>query len=88
MLGASPGLVDYHMWPWFERLPTLEEMSGGLDPLQDCPKLRGWVKNMLNTEPVKQTQMPIHLHTEFLQSFATGYPAYDAGLNAAAAAKL
>ena len=79
LTGSSPNLVDYYIWPWMERLPAMHAISG-LDPLENCPKLQQWTRDMLQTRPVKETAMPTDLHVEFLQSFATGSPSYDAGL--------
>lgn len=33
-LGQNPGIVDYMIWPWMERLPSLPILSQGLLKVQ------------------------------------------------------
>ena len=75
-------MVDYHMWPWFERLPALTEITGGVELVSasSFPRLAAWMQAMWQTKPVKKTMMTTQLHVEFLTSYSTGEPAYDAGL--------
>ena len=70
------------MWPWFERLPASKQMSGGIEIVSasSYPQLAAWMDAMWKIEPVKKTMLPTHLHVEFLESFKTGTPAYNAGL--------
>ena len=76
-------MVDYHMWPWFERLPALQELTGEVmvDP-KLFPKLQRWMEAMLKAPAVRESWLPASLHMQFMMSFATGTPNYDAGLTA------
>ena len=77
-------MVDYHMWPWFERLPALQQITGDVivDP-QLFPKMSRWMAAMLEEPAVRESWLPTSLHLQFFVSFATGTPNYDAGLTAA-----
>ena len=76
-------MVDYHLWPWYERIPALEEITGETFlPKDKYPKLNRWIEAMLETPAVKDSWLPKSLHMEFFISFASGSPFYDAGLPA------
>lgn len=82
-------MVDYHIWPWYERIPALEEITQvEFLPQSQFPKLNRWIDAMLATPAVRDSWLPKSLHIDFFVSFATGTPDYDAGLPAAIGAKL
>ena len=74
-------MVDYHIWPWYERIPALEEITGlEFIPKDRFPKLNRWMEAMLRNPAVQDSWLPKELHIDFFVSFATGTPHYDAGL--------
>lgn len=81
--GNSVCMVDYMIWPWFERLPVTASMSEtGVDILPDdkFPNINSWMKRMLELEPVKETMFDAESHLEFYKSYAMGKPNYNYGL--------
>jgi len=80
--GEQPSILDIHVWPWFERLPTLEKFTG-VDtlPEEKFPKLKGWVKTMHELPAVQATRFSDDLHAEFITPYVTGGKRnYDVGL--------
>ena len=76
-------MVDYHIWPWYERVPALEQITGvDFLPKERFPKLNRWMEAMLKEPAVQESWLPTSLHIQFMTSFATGSPHYDAGLSA------
>ncbi|CAF1200712.1 unnamed protein product, partial [Didymodactylos carnosus] len=74
--GAQPAMVDYMMWPWFERLPLLADAGFTLDSNQ-FPKLASWIKSMENVKAVKECKVPEDIMRKFMQSYKDGKPVYD-----------
>ncbi|XP_039478846.1 glutathione S-transferase omega-1-like [Oreochromis aureus] len=74
--GDSITMIDYMMWPWFERLEVFE--------LQHCldgtPELKMWTERMLEDPAVKATIHSIDAHKAFFKSYVEGKPDYDYGL--------
>ena len=81
-VGDQPSLLDFHIWPWFERFPTLEKLGGvKIVPEDKFPRLSSWIKNMREVPAVKSVIQPDELHTTFVQEFlAGGVVNYDLGL--------
>ena len=40
-IGDQPGMLDYMIWPWMERVPAFSIVTKGLvnNPLENFPKL-------------------------------------------------
>ncbi|KAJ7998099.1 hypothetical protein DPEC_G00219050 [Dallia pectoralis] len=74
--GDDITMIDYMMWPWFERL----EMYGVKNCLDGTPELKKWTGRMLEDKAVKATMHPIETHKAFGKSFFEGKPDYDYGL--------
>lgn len=71
--GKTPGMLDYMMWPWAERL-ELAQMIMHKDtilPLHRHPKMIQWIKNMLTDEPVAATYHSPETHAKFFSTFET-----------------
>ena len=66
-------MVDYHLWPWFERLAAKPEL------LAPYPKLKGWVSEMQKLPAVQATCFSPELHLKFIESYLNGSPDYDLG---------
>ncbi|BES98583.1 glutathione s-transferase [Nesidiocoris tenuis] len=63
--GEAPGMVDYMIWPWFERLDMIRAKGGeaysqnenSIVPIDRFPKLLAWCHTMLEDAVVKQWLM-------------------------------
>jgi glutathione S-transferase len=82
--GETPKMIDYHIWPWYERLGMLEQMSGGIVilPKDRFPKLNSWIARMKEVPAVKATSFSTDLHVKFFESHTQkdGKADYDLGL--------
>ncbi|XP_053649938.1 pyrimidodiazepine synthase isoform X2 [Cherax quadricarinatus] len=77
--GAKPGMLDYMIWPWVERLPMAQQMAGDDDALPEerYLKLLSWMTNMKEEPAVRATFMSPETHLKFLLSHISGSPEYD-----------
>lgn len=77
-------MVDFHIWPWFERMPVMKELSGAdMLPAARFPKLTQWTRKMLQVPAVQKTYLESKFHREFFYGLMTGTPNYDIGLDSA-----
>ncbi|GFS21673.1 glutathione S-transferase omega-1 [Elysia marginata] len=81
--GTQPAMIDFMLWPHFERLPALTMLTS--DPRitpepQNLPRLAAWMKVMMSLPAVQATLMDTNAHAHFFASFGTGSPDYDFGL--------
>ncbi|XP_023696520.2 glutathione S-transferase omega-1-like [Paramormyrops kingsleyae] len=74
--GDSLTMIDYLMWPWFERV----DGYGVARLLDAAPALKEWMKRMVEDPTVKATMFDGETHKAFLKSFFDGKPNYDLGL--------
>uniref|UniRef100_A0A3Q2Q636 Glutathione S-transferase omega n=1 Tax=Fundulus heteroclitus TaxID=8078 RepID=A0A3Q2Q636_FUNHE len=74
--GDTITLIDYMMWPFFERL----EMFGAQRCLEHTPELKKWTERMLEDPAVKATIHSTDHHKAFFKSYQDGEPDYDYGL--------
>ncbi|XP_043650089.1 pyrimidodiazepine synthase isoform X1 [Drosophila teissieri] len=77
--GQSIGIVDYMIWPWFERFPSMKintEQKYELDAKR-FEKLLKWRDLMAQDEVVQKTALDVQLHAEFQKSKTLGNPQYD-----------
>ncbi|XP_059215702.1 glutathione S-transferase omega-1-like [Centropristis striata] len=74
--GDSVTMIDYMMWPWFERL----ELFGLKCCLDSTPELKKWTERMLEDEAVKATMHSVETHRAFYKTYVEGNPDYDYGL--------
>ena len=44
-------MLDFHMWPWFERVPYIDVLL----PKDVLPKLHQWTLSMRELDAVKAT---------------------------------
>ncbi|XP_075114596.1 glutathione S-transferase omega-1-like [Leptodactylus fuscus] len=76
--GESVSMIDYMIWPWFERL----HISDVTDFLEKLPRVNAWSKLMLQDPAVKGTFTKPDVITGFLHLFLQGsLEAADYGLN-------
>ena len=50
MLGNEPNMLDYHFWPWFERVPYMDVLL----PKETLPNLNKWTASMRELDVVKE----------------------------------
>ncbi|XP_030425789.1 glutathione S-transferase omega-1-like isoform X2 [Gopherus evgoodei] len=75
--GDSVSMIDYMIWPWFERLEFFQLP----DCLQHTPKLRQWVEAMKKDPAVKATMTDTQMLKGFFELYAKNSPeACDYGL--------
>ncbi|XP_077998805.1 pyrimidodiazepine synthase-like [Glandiceps talaboti] len=74
--GDQPGMADYNMWPWFERLKLVD--FGITIFGEELPTLTKYVDKMFSEDrAVKNTVTSAELHTKFNNSYFEGNPMYD-----------
>ncbi|XP_060067079.1 glutathione S-transferase omega-1-like [Ylistrum balloti] len=80
--GDKPSMLDFFVWPWFERMAVMVAMMSEVNPFpaEKFPKLTAWVEVMKTLPAVKETMFDTTTHLIFLQSNAAGKPNYDIGL--------
>ncbi len=69
-------MVDYIIWPWFERIPVLKKVNYDLDRKR-FPKLIDWIENMKNLPAVKEVLINPESNTRFMEGFIEGNIDYD-----------
>lgn len=74
--GDSITMIDYMMWPWFERLEIFE-LKHCLD---GTPELKKWTERMLEDLAVKATMHSVDTYKAFYKTYVEGKPNYDYGL--------
>ncbi|XP_055026460.1 glutathione S-transferase omega-1 [Misgurnus anguillicaudatus] len=74
--GNSVTMIDYLIWPWFERI----EMMGLNHCLEATPELRKWIELMFENPSVKATMFSSEVHRVFFDSYMEGKPNFDYGL--------
>uniref|UniRef100_A0A8C1ZAT5 Glutathione S-transferase omega n=1 Tax=Cyprinus carpio TaxID=7962 RepID=A0A8C1ZAT5_CYPCA len=74
--GDSITMIDYMMWPWFERM----EMIDLKHCLDDTPRLNKWTEHMLEDPTVQATMFSTDTYKVFYKSYMEGNPDYDYGL--------
>ncbi|KAH8360460.1 hypothetical protein KR200_005578, partial [Drosophila serrata] len=77
--GQTIGIVDYMIWPWFERFPSMKintEQKYELDAKRFA-KLLKWRDLVAQDETVRKTALDVQLHAEFQKSKTLGKPQYD-----------
>ncbi|XP_068183211.1 glutathione S-transferase omega-1-like [Antennarius striatus] len=74
--GDSITMIDYMMWPWFDRLGVLD--------LKNCydqtPELKKWTERMYEDPAVKANTYSVDTYKAFYKSYIDGKPEFDYGL--------
>ena len=70
-------MVDYMLWPWFERFSLLNEINFDFNANENFPKLATWIKTMNINENVQKVKIPIEITKKFMNSYRQGKPEYD-----------
>ncbi|XP_071605448.1 glutathione S-transferase omega-1-like [Heliangelus exortis] len=75
--GDSISMLDYMIWPWFERLEPFQLK----DSLSHTPKLQRWMEAMKEDPAVKATMTDPQIYKDYLQLYLKNSPeACDYGL--------
>ncbi|XP_026210813.1 glutathione S-transferase omega-1 [Anabas testudineus] len=74
--GDSITMIDYMMWPFFERLDVFD-MKPCLDK---TPELRKWTECMSEDPAVKATRHSVDTYKGFYKTYQAGNADYDYGL--------
>ncbi|XP_051504632.1 glutathione S-transferase omega-1 [Myxocyprinus asiaticus] len=74
--GNSITMIDYMMWPWFERMEMLELKHC----LENTPELKKWTEHMLEDPSVKATMFSTDTYKAFYKTYMEGNPNYDYGI--------
>ena len=76
-------MLDFHMYPWFERMAAIKALSGyAMLPEGEFAGLSRWQSDVEALPCVRDTMYPTDWHMEFLVGLAQKKPNYDVGLDA------
>ena len=64
-------MLDYHIYPWFERFPFLKEKRN-VDILENCPLLRGWFGRMAQNPVAMATAFSAEVHIQVYEMRLAG----------------
>lgn len=74
--GDSITMIDYMMWPWFERIEVFE-LKHCLD---STPELKKWIELMSKDPAVKASAHSPDTYKPYYKSYIEGKPNFDYGL--------
>ena len=72
-LGAEPSLVDFTFYPWFERLPALEQHAGFQAPALE--RLGRWSEVLRARPSVREIENPSSFYVERYRNYRRPAPA-------------
>ena len=78
--GNEPGMLDYMIWPWIERLEVFPKLYPELPeivPKDQFPKLNIWIQAMLKDPAVKDYFLDAQIHFNYCSSSKEGQNDYD-----------
>nr|ADC35418.1 glutathione S-transferase [Pinctada fucata] len=76
--GGSPCMVDFALWPWFERLGVITVIAPETDVTsEEYPHLSTWIARMMELPAVKKTYINPRGHINFFKTLREGNPDYD-----------
>lgn len=72
-------MLDFMIWPWFERIPLMEILGGQLFKIPEdrFPLLVQWKSSMLADPVVKLSALPPAVHRAFLENRKNGVYDFD-----------
>ena len=81
----NPGMLDYFLWPWFERVDLFGRVFPGenleFSAQAKYSKLLAWMERMSEEPTVAPYLLDVDTHAAFVASVQTGKPDYDYMLN-------
>lgn len=77
--GNSPGMLDFMIWPWWERSDILKTLRGEqyVIPRDRFKRLLEWRSAMKDNSAVKNSYLNTEVHAKYMQSRLAGTPQYD-----------
>jgi glutathione S-transferase len=76
--GANCGMIDFHMWPFFERFDAVSEIANvDILPAAKFPQLTVWMTSMGMVDAVRKTRLSTKNLKRFLLSYRDNNPDYD-----------
>jgi len=76
--GSQPGMVDFTIWPWAERLELFKYKDAQyVLPEEQLPHLLLWIQRMKENDAVRESYLSPDKHFAFLQTFLSGSVNYD-----------
>ncbi|VVD03201.1 unnamed protein product [Leptidea sinapis] len=76
--GVQPGFIDYMIWPWLERIPSVVEIDTRIAiDNKRYPKLNEYIKRMENDSVVKQYIIPLDVYRKFFNNYVKGVYEYE-----------
>ncbi|RUS88874.1 hypothetical protein EGW08_003313 [Elysia chlorotica] len=82
--GESPGFSDYMIWPWFERMPMLTDITEFNLSALGCPRLVAWVDRMWKNPVVQHCKVDPQLMTQHYALYRKGRPDFTIGADGTA----
>ena len=76
----KPGMLDYMIWPWIERVETIPKFHSKLPeiiPGDQFPNFNLWIQNMLTDSAVKEYFLDSETHYTYSLSSREGKNNYD-----------
>lgn len=79
--GSEPRMIDFMVWPWFERFHATEKLVNQIF-ISDgsMPNLTAYMDRMMSVPAVQKCRLSTENHLEFYQSVKNGAPNYNVGL--------
>lgn len=78
--GNAVQMLDFLLWPWFERILIFAKVVPLTFSLEDYPALCEWTKKMPECPAVQKCRLDPQQFLEFYKSTKAGAPDYDVGL--------
>ncbi|XP_035671828.1 glutathione S-transferase omega-2-like [Branchiostoma floridae] len=79
--GNKPRILDFLVWPWFERFPAFHELSGFQLSEQRFPNLNRWMERMYGQMAVQVCMHATPLHVQAVQLYKDNKSFHDVGLD-------
>nr|XP_006820906.1 PREDICTED: glutathione S-transferase omega-1-like [Saccoglossus kowalevskii] len=75
--GSQPGMLDYNMWPFLERLKNTEIITGETIFSDKVPLLDKYIDDMMKDGPVKETYTSPEVQLKWIMGYKSGKLQYD-----------
>ncbi|XP_017885243.1 pyrimidodiazepine synthase-like [Ceratina calcarata] len=77
--GNSPGMVDFMIWPWWERSEVIKVLRGDQFsiPRDKFKRLLEWRSAMKENSAVRSSYLGTEVHAKYIGSRRAGTPDYD-----------
>lgn len=79
--GNAVQMLDFMLWPWFERMLILAKVVPQKFSLEDYSALCEWTKKMSECPSVQKCRLDSRQFLEFFKSTKAGVPDYDVDLD-------